>query len=43
MEKVPAMLLGLLAVIVFAGIILFDKIGPEVENIENDVMTELHL
>ncbi|MEK6190605.1 MAG: hypothetical protein N2A99_06415 [Carnobacterium alterfunditum] len=43
MEKMPAILLGLLAVIIFCGIIIFDKLVPEIDKQENDVMNEMKL
>lgn len=43
MDKVVAILLGILLVVLVAGSVLFDKVYPDMENRGDTIMTELHL
>lgn len=43
MDKVAAILLGILLVVVVASSILFDKVYPDMDNRGDKIMTELHL
>lgn len=43
MDKVPATILALLIVIALAGSIVYGKLGPEVENQQDKVITEMNL